>query len=465
MIKGGSIFILGLLITTCFLAPNLRGTEQEGEEEEWNSFQLSEDLSLSFNGDFYVYHIRNHNSYYKNSNASWTEVTARFGVDLEFREEFSGQFRVAGTGLFGRPENFLRPDPLVDPGGAAAFDSEQGEMDTLVDLANLTWHTQLFDRNLDVTVGVQELKYGDGFLVMDGYTESRAIWTSPITSFPAIKGSWNVHDGMEVDLFAAHVRRNHFTNNEAFLGEGRGFPAGGSLVGGNLHWDEWVEGNTMDFGIFRKEEDSDSVTGSDTTAITLRNEFHFEPVTLTAEIVRQYGETRVINSQVQARHLNRRAWGGHLTARVQITDEGIKPYVKGRYVYFAGDEASSSRSEAFDPMFYGWDDWGQWWLGDMTSYQVYNTNSHVLVFETGGELTDFSKLRFLYYRTDLDEKIPSSQIKSWSHEFNVVYDYTFNEFAFCGVMTGAALPREGAKNFNGKSKTNYNLIGWIGFSF
>ena len=39
-------------------------------------------------------------------------------------------------------------------------------MEGFVDLANVTWHTEVFDKKLNITAGLQELLYGDGFLIM-----------------------------------------------------------------------------------------------------------------------------------------------------------------------------------------------------------------------------------------------------------------------------------------------------------
>ena len=42
------------------------------------SFNWNEDISLSFNGYMYLYHIRNHNSYHLDTNAAWTRNLGRF---------------------------------------------------------------------------------------------------------------------------------------------------------------------------------------------------------------------------------------------------------------------------------------------------------------------------------------------------------------------------------------------------
>ena len=206
MKKSKFILVWALLAGACLLAPDVTAQEESEvtvaepdsivedieEEKPWNHFRLNEDVTMSFNGYLSIYHIRNHNSYHLDSNAAFTEISAGLGVDLAFKDEFSGQFRLVGTGLYGRPENYLGVEPE--------------DMETTMDLANVTWHTELMEKPFHITAGIQELIYGDGFLIMDGFSEEQAIWTQPLRSFPAVKGSLDLGDGHFFDAFAAHVR-------------------------------------------------------------------------------------------------------------------------------------------------------------------------------------------------------------------------------------------------------------------
>lgn len=448
------VFIWVLLLGFSMIFPAAFAEEEEEEEtqESWNHFNINDEVSLGFNGYLYLYHIRNHNCYYTDSNAAFTEVSGGLGLDFNFRDEFSGQVRLVGTGLYGRPENYLGTEPM--------------DMETLFDLANVTWHTGIGGRQLDVTAGLQELLYGDGLLVMDGYSETRAIWTTPIRSFLAVKGHLSLGESHWLDLFTANIR-DDFVSYEAYLAD-QVYETGGSLTGTNLHLHETACG-TFDFGIFYKDEDNrdgEGCPGSDTLAISVRDEIEISCVTLNAELVRQYGETRVVQGVVGSEDMNRRSWGGQITGKIQLSEEGLMPYFRARYARFSGDRASTRSVESFDPFFFGWGDWGTWWIGDMTSFELPHTNAKNLMLEFGCAPTDVSSLRFLYFNTHLDKRVPSiSNVTTWSHEVNIVYDYFFSDYVFTGLMVGAAMPREAAKEFNGDSKTNYEAITWLGFMF
>ncbi len=52
-----------------------------------------------------------------------------------------------------------------------------------------------------------------------------------------------------------------------------------------------------------------------------------------------------------------------------------KPKVSYRYAYFKGDDPSTEKSEAFDPLFLGFSDWGTWWQGEIAGeYFLSNSN-------------------------------------------------------------------------------------------
>jgi len=52
-----------------------------------------------------------------------------------------------------------------------------------------------------------------------------------------------------------------------------------------------------------------------------------------------------------------------------------KPKLSYRYAFFQGDDPSTEKSEAFDPLFPGFYDWGTWWQGEIAGeYFLSNSN-------------------------------------------------------------------------------------------
>jgi hypothetical protein len=52
-----------------------------------------------------------------------------------------------------------------------------------------------------------------------------------------------------------------------------------------------------------------------------------------------------------------------------------KPKLSYRYAFFEGDDLSTARNEAFDPLLMGFSDWGTWWQGEIAGeYFLANSN-------------------------------------------------------------------------------------------
>jgi hypothetical protein len=59
----------------------------------------------------------------------------------------------------------------------------------------------------------------------------------------------------------------------------------------------------------------------------------------------------------------------------RLSKVGWTPRLSYRYALFEGDDPSTSKSEAFDPLFLGFYDWGTWWQGEIAGeYFLSNSN-------------------------------------------------------------------------------------------
>ena len=59
----------------------------------------------------------------------------------------------------------------------------------------------------------------------------------------------------------------------------------------------------------------------------------------------------------------------------------LLPKLSYRYAHFQGDDPDTAKNEAFNPLAYGFSDWGAWWQGEITGEHVLgNSNliSHML---------------------------------------------------------------------------------------
>jgi len=443
--------------------------DSQNAERPFNEFIIDGFVNITLHADLRLYHIRTNKTYHTDDhnnpigqNAAFTEITARFGADFSLVDSdwLSGQIRIVGTEVDGRPENWTFPRGDHDWG-------------TQVDLANVKLQGDLGGMSTSLTVGLQELSYGDGLLIYDGISEKRAIWTTPLRSFRAVKWTIDPSEACSIDLFAAEVDDSRLSY-EAYLGSGLTFEGGGELYGANVNCPHESLG-TFDVGLFYKDEDisaNDAFNGgltpdSDTWALSVRDSKDLGQFNVTGEIVKQWGRTRVAGNGLPANasREDRDSWGGHLSLRYNFEISDLSPYLTARYAYFQGDDNDSSDVESFDPFYYGFADWGYWYLGDMTSYSLTNTNERAASLEFGFFPTVKTKLRVLLYNFMLDEKTALVDDRSWSNEVNIVFDYYPCDYVFLGLMTGAVVPGAAAEDFYGDNETQTEVMAWVGLYF
>ena len=172
------------------------------------------------------------------------------------------------------------------------------------------------------------------------------------------------------------------------------------------------------------------------------------------------------NGLTAANTIHRRdSWGGNLSLKYTFGSDEDAPFLKARYSYFQGDRKGTSAVESFDPFYYGFYDWGYWYLGDMTSYSLTNTNERAASIEFGFTPLAQTRIRVFLYDFSLDKETPLVTTRSWSNEVNVVFDYFPCDYAFIGAMAGAVVPGSAAETFNGDDRTQTEVMVWAGLYF
>jgi len=448
----------------------------------FNEFNLEKftglDVDMTLHGDLFISGIWNNNLHFNNDEkAGFAETYARVGADFAYGDNLSASFRVVAADATSRAEKWTMP--------------ERNDWGIRPDIANISLHGALWDLDSTLTVGLQELSYGDGLLIDDGYSDRRAVWSNAIRSFPAIRWRVGVGPGYTLDLFTAMVH-DDYLNYEGFLGDRgkyRSYAAyiandrfrvqsGGQVSGADFKVLSDTFGE-IDAGLFFKDDQGNGKddphgrdAGSNTWAASLRDAVTVDPFratgpfTVTGEIVKQWGRTNVVENVITNDSHRRSAMGGQVSLRFDFTRSKNTPYIKGRWAQFQGDNPSSRTVESFDPFFSGNRDWGEWYLGDITSYYYPNTNKRAISVEFGLVPVEKTRVRLIYYDISFDQKLRSiSGSPQWSNELNLVVDYAPCDYGTVGFLVGAASPGGAAEKFYGDNKTQTEVAAWIGFSF
>lgn len=378
----------------------------------------------------------------------------------QFREELSANF----------VETLLRPGVRWTPQPRVTFDVRgavglvrghsrdltflQHETETLLDQWNVTLR-DLFARPLTLTLGRQDFGFGDGFVVWDGATDQATAWLAEVRSMTGAKLVY-ARAPFTATLFAARSQRDFMVlDNHLHPHEGRS-----ALYGAHLSWvgprDELLE-----LGLFQRHDAS--LLDNDTLAMSLRGRYPLSVapgLELAGELVHETGHTRLSASGPGVDHQDRDAWGWHadLLYRLPGAGPGPRPYVKLSRIQFSGDDPDSRDFEGYDPLFFGWVDWGKWYVGSISAWELFNSNERVNLLEFGSPLTRTVQARLMLFDFSLDRERTPQAGRNWSREANLVFDWVPRADRVFGLAVNHARPRQAAKAFAGDDAPRTEVI-------
>jgi hypothetical protein len=405
-------------------------------------------------GSLWEYYISQDSSYFGKTSSYALESIAKIGVEAKLNEKISANILLTAQNAVGDPVDYSGvaiDDWVVEP-----------------ELANLVYKN-ILDVPLSLTLGRQNLKYGDGFLICDGYPDPKAAWSAPITSFYAVKAAYE-KGPIRLEGFAAMPDQD-YKSYETYLTDATIRTGRRILYGTNLRFEKDKYG-IWDLGVFFK--DDDSVLQSDTLAISQRVSYPFDfwpnskvlpHLTVEGEIVEEAGRTKVKNHALTDSKHDRSTIAGHIDTKLSFTKLPFSPYLKESYIYLPGDDPHTDKNEAFDPMFYGFDCAGKWLIGDINSWSLSNYDERVIMTEVGLSPTKNTLLRGQYFYLTLDRQITAGAGKRWSHEVNIILDYFPNDRFFSGIQFGYAHPLKAARGYAGDDQDTTEFLLWSGVNF
>jgi hypothetical protein len=145
------------------------------------------------------------------------------------------------------------------------------------------------------------------------------------------------------------------------------------------------------------------------------------------------------------------ASGWYLSASYRWENASWRPNLTYRYASFEGDNPNSGKSEDFDPLFYGFSDWGNWYQGEILGEYVLtnsNLNSHMVKVNVKPVDPLSINLFFYHFRLDNPEGF-GVQSRDFADEWNLTVDWTANEHLSFSLVGAYADPDSGAREFTG----------------
>ena len=139
-----------------------------------------------------------------------------------------------------------------------------------------------------------------------------------------------------------------------------------------------------------------------------------------------------------------------------------QPKISYRYAFFEGDDPNTAKNEAFDGLFTGFSDWGDWWQGEIAGeYFVSNSNliSHQLRVHTKPSEAISSGLIFYDFLLDNPQSagVTSDKVAT---ELDWYMDWSINDNFAVSFVAAVAEPGDAVKESSGRTDTF-----WYGMIF
>lgn len=296
------------------------------------------------------------------------EDTWKYGLDLRLRQEYLVNVLDVNDDA-GKDDNYLRfkVSPWVkytpsnnlsimlkltaepkyffisgDYGKGNDWTSEEMVFDNLyID------YKDAFGAPIDLRIGRQDFlgTYGEGFVIMDGTPGdgSRTFY------FNALKGTWKINSVASLDVvYINDFRQDHMpVMNEQYVTTNTSDEQGIVLYGKTKFGDDFT---FEPYYIWKREGHYQTLK---LNTIGGRAVYAPDPWKFRGELAGQFGE-------YDDNNIDRSGLGGYFNAGYKFKDACMTPEVSAGIYYLSGDDPSTNKNEAWDPLFSRWP-----WLSEL----------------------------------------------------------------------------------------------------
>jgi hypothetical protein len=314
---------------------------------------------------------------------------------------------------------------------------------------------------IDLSIGAQKYQVGSGFLVYDGGTdggERGGYWIGMRKAFRFTA--------------VAKLRTGPWLAEAVFFRPNDDKNTSTKTVGTNV---EYTFGETGKLaGSYWNVYTSDDERRDGLNIFDVRGEVHplssLPGLLLESEVTYERNGSGSLNN----------SWGGFGGIGYAFGDDVTwKPFVSYRLAYFSGDDGSGD-NRAFDPFFYGFSDWNQWYLGEIVGeYVATNRNAtvHILRLKTQPTEAITAQLFYLYFHLNrtgegsLTPRPPTNprtaliNDKSLGQELDFVVDWAATDNLAFSAVAAVMFPGAGAKDFFADDNTWMHFMLYTSINF
>jgi hypothetical protein len=153
----------------------------------------------------------------------------------------------------------------------------------------------------------------------------------------------------------------------------------------------------------------------------------------------------------------------------QLSKVPWKPTLSYRYAFFEGDNPNTLESEAFDPLYPGFYDWGSWWQGEIAG-EYFLANSNNISHQARIHMTPTNKLGWgmIGYWFKIDQPATFGSGATFSNaafEFDTYADWKFYKNFTMSLVAAFADPHKAVQQAYHRASTFTYAMVYIAYSF
>jgi Alginate export len=147
----------------------------------------------------------------------------------------------------------------------------------------------------------------------------------------------------------------------------------------------------------------------------------------------------------------------------ELSEVSWKPRLSYRYAFFEGDDPNTPESEAFDPLYLGFYDWGTWWQGEIGG-EYFLSNSNLISHQLRLHVTPSESLSggLIAYDFQLDEPesyAPGVTSDEVAFELDAYLDWKINSNFTASFVFAYADPGDAIQQSFGESDSfKYGMV-------
>jgi len=305
---------------------------------------------------------------------------------------------------------------------------------------------------LDFTVGRVQYRLGHGFLLYDGAAEGGSrggYWTNARKAFEAAAIGRFKPGRHTIEAF--YLDKDELPESDS----------GSRLWGANYEFNVGDK-TTVGATYMKWFAHAELKPGRDGLKVfNLRA--YSAPIPITPDLSFEFEYASERNREV----LDSSAWT--LQGAYQLSTVAWKPKVSYRYALFEGDDPSTPESEAFDPLFLGFHDWGTWWQGEIAGeYFLSNSNlkSHLIRAHLAPSDAVGAGVIFFKFLLDHPESLgPQVTSTDAAFEIDAYMDWKLNPNFTLSLIGAFANPGAAVQQTTGRTKNFGYAMVYLGYSF